>query len=39
MTEFGNIRRVMPTVDGGPLSIEHMVVEEPLTRNEDIIYK
>jgi len=39
VTEFGNIRRVMPTVDGGPMSIEHMVVEEPLTRNEDIIYR
>lgn len=39
LTEFENIKRVMPTVDGGPLSIEHMVVEEPLTRNEDIIFK
>ena len=39
MTEFEDVKRVMPTVDGGPLSIEHMVVEEPLTRNEDIIYK
>lgn len=39
MTEFENIKGVMPTVDGGPLSIEHMVVEEPLTRNESIIYR
>ncbi|MDD3706338.1 MAG: GerMN domain-containing protein, partial [Clostridiaceae bacterium] len=39
LTEFEGIKRVMPTVDGGPMSIEHMVVEEPLTRNEDIIYK
>lgn len=39
MTEFERIRGVMPTVDGGPLSIEHMVVEEPLTRNESIIYR
>ena len=39
MTEFANIKRVMPTVDGGPMSIEHMVVEEPLTRNENIIFK
>jgi germination protein M len=39
MTEFENIKGVMPTVDGGPLSIEHMVVEEPLTRNESIILR
>lgn len=39
MTEFEAVKRVMPTVDGGPLSIEHMVVEEPLTRNESIIYR
>ncbi|MHB1392266.1 MAG: GerMN domain-containing protein [Clostridia bacterium] len=39
MTEFEAIKRVMPTVDGGPLSIEHMVVEEPLTRNDSIIYR
>jgi germination protein M len=39
LTEFENIKRVMPTVDGGPMSIEHMVIEEPLTRDEDIIYK
>lgn len=37
MTEFENIKKVMPTVDGGPLSIEHMVIEEPLTRNESMI--
>jgi len=39
LTEFENIKRIMPTVDGGPMSIEHMVVEEPLTRNESMIYK
>ncbi len=39
MTEFENIKRVMPTVDGGPLSIEHMVVEEPLIRNESMIFR
>ena len=39
MTEFENVKRVMPTVAGGPMSIEHMVVEEPLTRNESIIYR
>jgi len=39
MTEFENIKGVLPSVDGGPLSIEHMVVEEPLTRNESIIYR
>lgn len=39
MTEFENIKGVLPTVDGGPLSIEHMVVEEPLQRNESIIYR
>ncbi len=39
MTEFENIKGVMPSVDGGPLSIEHMVVEEPLTRNESMIYR
>jgi len=39
MTEFENVKKVMPTVNGEPLSIEHMVIEEPLTRNEGIIYK
>lgn len=39
LTEFENINRVMPTVDGGPMSIEHMVVEEPLTRDESMIYR
>lgn len=39
MTEFENIKGVMPSVNGGPLAIEHMIVEEPLTRNESIIYR
>lgn len=38
MTEFEEIKRVMPSVDGGPLSIEHMIIEEPLERNESIIF-
>ncbi len=39
MTEFENIKGLMPSVNGGPLAIEHMIVEEPLTRNESIIYR
>lgn len=39
MTEFEGVKKVMPTVDGERLSIEHMVIEEPLTRNESIIYR
>jgi len=39
MTEFENIKGVLPSVNGGPLTIEHMIVEEPLTRNESIIYR
>lgn len=39
MTEFESVKGVMPTVNGEPLSIEHMVIEEPLTRNESIIYR
>ncbi|MGE5678297.1 MAG: GerMN domain-containing protein [Pseudomonadota bacterium] len=39
MTEFENIKGVLPSVNGAPLSIEHMVIEEPLQRNENIIYR
>jgi hypothetical protein len=39
LTEFENVKSVMPTVDGAPLSIEHMVVEEPLIRDESIIFR
>lgn len=39
MTEFENIKRVMPSVSGGAMSIEHMVIEEPLVRMEEMIYK
>jgi len=37
LTEFQNIKRVLTTVDGEPMNIEHMYIEEPLTRMEDII--
>lgn len=37
LTELTQIRRVMMTVNGGTMNIEHVVVEEPLTRNEAII--
>lgn len=37
LTEFPSIKRVLPTVDGEPMNIEHMYIEEPLTRMEDII--
>lgn len=39
MTEFENIKRVMPSVNGGPMNIEHMVIEEPLTRMEEMVFK
>lgn len=39
LTEFDKVKKVMPSVDGGPLSIDVMVVESPLTRMDDIIYK
>ncbi len=37
LTEFPNIKRVLFTVDGEPMNIEHMYIEEPLTRMEDVI--
>lgn len=37
LTEFPSIKRVLTTVDGEPMNIEHMYIEEPLTRMEDII--
>ncbi|MGE5633017.1 MAG: GerMN domain-containing protein [Caulobacteraceae bacterium] len=39
MTEFPNIKRVLPSVDGGPMNIEHMVIEEPLKRMEEMVFK
>lgn len=39
MTEFNDIDKVMMTVEGEPLSIEHMIIEEPLSREENMIQK
>jgi len=39
LTEFQEIKRVMPSVEGGPMSIEHMVIEEPLTRMEEMVFR
>ena len=39
MTELQGINRIMPTVNGSVMSIEHMVVEEPLSRMEDRIFR
>ena len=37
LTEFPYIEQVKMTVTGEPMNIEHMVLDEPLTRNEDMI--
>ncbi|GAW90974.1 GerMN domain-containing protein [Calderihabitans maritimus] len=37
LTELEGINKVMMTVDGGTMLIEHMVIEEPLERNESMI--
>ena len=37
LTEFEDIDKVKITVKGEPLAIEHMILEEPLERNEDMI--
>lgn len=39
LTEYDKVKGVLMTVEGEPLSIEHMVVEEPLARMEEKIYK
>lgn len=39
MTEIDGIKRVIPSVEGTVLNIEHVIVDEPLTRQEDKIYK
>lgn len=36
-TEFDYIDKVKITVEGEPLAIEHMILEEPISRNEDMI--
>lgn len=37
LTEFEDIEKVMMTVAGQPMFIEHIIVEEPIGRNEDMI--
>ncbi|MGE5380816.1 MAG: GerMN domain-containing protein [Methylocystaceae bacterium] len=37
LTELPGIKRVLLTVEGKPMTIEHMVVDQPLTRNPDMI--
>lgn len=37
MTEIDGIKRVLPSVEGAALNIEHAIVEEPLVRDEDMI--
>ena len=39
MTELDGIKKVLPSVEGVALSIEHMIIDEPLERMEDKIYK
>lgn len=37
LTEIPGIEKVMLTMEGQPLNIEHMVLDKPLTRNSDMI--
>lgn len=37
LTEFRDIERVMMTVEGAPMNIEHIVLDAPVERNEAII--
>jgi len=37
LTELNNIDQVQITVEGKPLSIEHVVMDKPLSRNENMI--
>lgn len=39
LTEIDGIKRVLPSVEGTALNIEHAIVEEPLIREEDMIFK
>lgn len=37
LTEFENIDKVKITVEGEPLAIEHMIIDEPIERDESMI--
>lgn len=37
LTEITGIKRVLLTVKGQPMSIEHMIIDKPLTRNPELI--
>lgn len=37
ITEFKEVQKVMLTVEGQPMNIEHMIIEEPMKRNESMI--
>lgn len=39
LTEFPDIQRVLMTVEGQPLAIEHMVLDQPVGRSEDLAAK
>lgn len=39
MTELNGIKKVLPSVEGMALNIEHMIVDEPLERMEEKIYR
>lgn len=39
LTEFSYILKVKMTVEGQPLSIEHIVADQPIARNEDMIQR
>ncbi len=39
LTEFEAVERIMPTVNGEAMNIEHMVIEEPLARMAEMIYQ
>lgn len=39
LTEYDYISKVKMTVEGQPLAIEHIVAEDPIGRNEDIIVR
>lgn len=36
LTEFDDIKRIKMTVEGEPMNIEHMILEEPVPRNENM---
>lgn len=39
MTEIEGIKKVLPSVEGAALNIEHVILEEPLTRDAGEIYE